>query len=135
MISWISTSRFVRTLILREENKRRSNQVDIQAIQLSMDELMEDNKFVMLPVTDDAIGGMLLPLVTQGQYTDPLHAIREYVQNAYDADASQVIVRIAGNSLIISDDGRGMGHADLLEARGLGVSSKDPELDVGFRGI
>lgn len=106
-----------------------------EATQLRMEELLEEGIFKSFPVSDEHIGGNLLPLVTKGQYGDPLHAIREYVQNAYDAGAAEVIIKIAGSSLTIHDNGSGMNLSELDEARGLGVSPKDTASHVGFRGI
>jgi len=88
-----------------------------------------------LPVDQAEIGGNLISIVTKGLYTNPLDCIREYVQNGVDASASEVAIQITGNSVVIRDNGNGMSRADLVQARGLAISDKDPAEDVGFRGI
>jgi hypothetical protein len=35
-----------------------------------------------IPIGDDGIGGELLNILSKGLYTNPLDAIREYVQNS-----------------------------------------------------
>jgi len=89
-------------------------------------------KFVVKP---QDIGGELLPILSKGLYTDPLHAVREYVQNSVDADAQNVLVQLTGNSVLITDDGKGMAWPELIEARRFGVSHKNSQDHVGFRGI
>jgi len=91
--------------------------------------------FSDVPVKPEDIGGELLPILSKGLYTDPFHALREYVQNAVDADAKLIRIKLTGNSLLIHDDGTGMSHDDLVEARRFGVSQKSSDLHVGFRGI
>lgn len=57
--------------------------------------------------TDDRV----LARVTDGIYRQPVSAIRELVSNAYDADATQVVVRTDRprfQTLTVDDDGNGM---------------------------
>jgi hypothetical protein len=68
-------------------------------------------------------------------YTNPLDAIREYVQNGVDARASEVTIQVTGNTVWILDDGEGMSASELHEARKFGVSRKSITEHVGFRGI
>jgi Histidine kinase-, DNA gyrase B-, and HSP90-like ATPase len=96
---------------------------------------LEDGVFVTIPVEAGDVGGELLPILSKGLYTYPLHAIREYVQNAVDAGATQATIKITGNSVLIHDNGEGMDLARLVQARQFGVSTKDIKLNVGFRGI
>ncbi len=91
--------------------------------------------FSDVPVKPEDIGGELLPILSKGLYTNPFHALREYVQNAVDADAKLIRIKLTGNSLLIHDDGIGMSLDDLVEARRFGVSQKSSDLHVGFRGI
>jgi hypothetical protein len=96
---------------------------------------LKDGVFSSIPVAPYDIGGELLPILSKGLYTYPLHAIREYVQNSVDAGATQATIKITGNSVLVHDNGRGMDLAQLIQARQFGVSTKDSRLNVGFRGI
>jgi len=93
------------------------------------------DEYETLPVDKGEIGGNLISIVTKGLYTNPLDCIREYVQNGVDASASEVIIQITGNSVIVRDNGNGMNRDNLIQSRGLAISDKDPAEDVGFRGI
>jgi hypothetical protein len=90
---------------------------------------------IPVPVSDNEIGGELLNILSKGLYTNPLDAIREYVQNSIDADANEVEIQVTGNSVYILDRGIGMNRTQLLQAREFGVSKKSLEENVGFRGI
>jgi len=92
-------------------------------------------KIIEVPISDSEIGGELLNILSKGLYTNPLDAIREYVQNSIDAGADEVTINVTGNSVNILDRGSGMNRNDLLSAREFGVSKKDIETNVGFRGI
>lgn len=91
--------------------------------------------FTNLDVKPEDIGGELLPILSKGLYTNPLHAIREYVQNSVDANAKNVSIQFTGNAVLITDDGDGMRGEDLIQARRFGVSHKNSQDHVGFRGI
>ncbi len=99
-----------------------------------LDKLAE-GETVQLSFFDNEIGGELLNILSKGLYTNPLDAIREYVQNSIDADANEVKIQVTGNSVFISDDGVGMDRERLLQSREFGVSLKSMEENVGFRGI
>src|SRR6266487_5353947 len=71
--------------------------------------------FSDVAVKPEDIGGELLPILSKGLYTNPFHALREYVQNAVDADAKLIRIKLTGNSLLIHDDGIGMSLDDLVE--------------------
>ena len=95
-------------------------------------------------------GKQLFDVVTGGMYTDPLMALREYVQNAVDsidgAIASGLLstgegtveVNVDGRTRTVSveDNGAGMdaeSASDILLS--VGVSTKDQAENRGFRGI
>lgn len=90
---------------------------------------------VKLPISPEDVGGELLAVLSKGLYTNPLDSIREYVQNAVDARAKSVTIKITGNSVVIFDDGRGMDLQELVQARQFGLSHKTRLDYVGFRGI
>jgi hypothetical protein len=92
-------------------------------------------KIISVPISESEIGGELLNILSKGLYTNPLDAIREYVQNSIDAGAKEVTIHVTGNSVNILDRGSGMNQNDLLAAREFGVSKKNIEDNVGFRGI
>lgn len=106
-----------------------------ELIEVQTSEQQGSDGFKRVPLHDEDIGGHLLPILSKGLYTYPLHAIREYVQNSIDAEATSVTIKITGNSVIIHDDGHGMDYAELVAARRVGVSAKSIEWNVGFRGI
>jgi hypothetical protein len=108
-----------------------------EAMQLTLDLLLEQepDKLHKLPIDPEDIGGELLAVLSKGLYTNPLDAIREYVQNCVDARSQNVTIKITGNSVIVYDDGNGMDLEDLLRARQFGLSPKLYEQHVGFRGI
>ena len=81
------------------------------------------------------IGGEILPILTTGLYRDSLDALREYIQNAIDADAEEIAVSIDPDTVAIFDDGFGMSAAEARHALRLGISEKNPTHNVGFRGI
>ncbi len=91
--------------------------------------------YAAVPVNPDDIGAELLPILSKGLYTDPFHAVREYVQNAVDAGAKKVRLKLTGNSIVIDDNGGGMSYEALVQARQFGVSTKNSQDHVGFRGI
>ncbi|GAB3953260.1 ATP-binding protein [Kribbella albertanoniae] len=73
----------------------------------------------------------VLARVTDGIYREPASALRELVSNAYDADASEVVIqtdRPRFSSITVSDDGNGMSPevvAHLIEH--IGGSAKRSE--------
>jgi hypothetical protein len=90
---------------------------------------------VPLPAEADDIGGELIAILSKGLYTNPLDCLREYAQNGVDAKAATITIKITGNTVMIFDDGVGMGLAELLEAKKFGLSPKSISQHVGFRGI
>jgi hypothetical protein len=102
--------------------------------QYSFDDL-KPGETIHVPIDENGIGGELLNILSKGLYTNPLDAIREYVQNSIDANADEVTIQITGKSVFILDRGDGMSRDQLLESRKFGVSAKSLFLNVGFRGI
>ncbi len=81
------------------------------------------------------VGAELLDILSRGLYSDARDAVREYVQNGVDAEASRVTITIDGPTVVIRDDGSGMDEKLLRAARRFGMSEKSPKEMVGFRGI
>lgn len=81
------------------------------------------------------IGAEIISILTKGMYPDPKDALREYVQNGVDAGAKNIKIKIRSNSIIVEDDGSGMSKETIRKAVRLGISDKNPKVDVGFRGI
>ncbi len=81
------------------------------------------------------IGAEIISILTKGMYPDPRDAIREYIQNAIDAGAKNVDIKVRQNSVVIEDDGIGMDYKTLRNAIRVGVSDKKPGKDIGFMGI
>lgn len=106
-----------------------------KAKQLDFLSRLKPGEVTRVPVSEDEIGGELLNILSKGLYTNPLDAIREYVQNSIDANADQVEIQVTGNSVFILDYGDGMSDQELLQARDFGVSAKSIVENVGFRGI
>ena len=92
-------------------------------------------KPIPLAASQQDIGGELMAILSKGLYTNPLDCLREYAQNAVDAKADSITIKITGNTAMIMDDGVGMGLAQLLEAKKFGLSPKSISQHVGFRGI
>jgi len=116
---------------------KKSNKKDTGQLELPIHQLLEDQpgELHKLPIDPNDIGGELLAILSNGLYTNPLDCLREYVQNAVDARATNVIIKITGNSVMLFDDGNGMNLDDLLQARQFGLSPKSLAQHVGFRGI
>ena len=95
----------------------------------------QQDTFHKIPVESWEIGSELLDILSRGLYSDAKDAIREYVQNGVDAEATTVIVSVRGPRATIRDDGTGMDWDTLRRARRFGISDKTPRDHVGFRGI
>jgi len=115
----------------------RDSNTPYQQMKLPLDELLDAHPGELIPLEIDVddIGGELLAILSKGLYTDPLHCIREYVQNAVDANAGSATVKITGNSVHVFDNGDGMSLEELVQARQFGLSLKSLTEHVGFRGI
>ena len=85
--------------------------------------------------TKEDIGAEILPILTTGLYRNTLDALREYVQNAVDADARAIEIEIDPDVVSIVDTGSGMSSDQARNAIRFGVSDKSPLENVGFRGI
>lgn len=81
------------------------------------------------------IGAEIISIITRGMYPDPKDALREYIQNGVDAEATKISVKIRQESIVVEDDGIGMNHKKLRDAVRVGVSDKNPSNNVGFMGI
>jgi len=88
-----------------------------------------------IKMTKHDIGAEIISILTKGMYFDPRDALREYVQNAIDANAQNIGIKIRGNSIVVEDDGCGMDEETMRKAVRIGISDKNPNVDVGFRGI
>ena len=88
-----------------------------------------------LPLEPRDIGGELLDILSRGLYSDARDAIREYAQNGIDAGASTIWVTVDGPRAVIHDNGVGMDWEQLRRARRFGMSDKNAQDNVGFRGI
>lgn len=88
-----------------------------------------------IKITKHDIGAEIISILTKGMYFDPRDALREYVQNGIDADAQNIEIKIRGNSIVVEDDGCGMDEETMKKAVRIGISDKNPNVDVGFRGI
>jgi len=105
-----------------------------------------------IPLADVRVGSFLLDTLTVGMYENPLHCIREYVQNAYDSlldgiaaglvsiGDALIVVSISGTakkqSLSIRDNGIGVPSAEVIDRLiSVGNSRKSPAKHAGFRGI
>ena len=86
-------------------------------------------------MTKHDIGAEIISILTKGMYFDPRDALREYVQNGIDANAQNIEIKIRGNSIVVEDDGCGMDEETMKKAVRIGISDKNPNVDVGFRGI
>ncbi len=109
----------------------------------------------MLASREPTLGVHLLETITKGMYSEPLHSIREYVQNAYDSIRTarrdgllgpedgevRIGIDLEGRTLRIRDDGTGLSPEEaavyLLD---LGNSAKagtdeGSMKNAGFRGI
>jgi len=58
-------------------------------------------------------------------YTNPFHAVREYVQNAVDSGATLIRIKLTGNSIIIRDGRLRHDVRGIVKARRFGVSQKN----------
>lgn len=107
-----------------------------------------------IPVNPESvmIGSYTFESLSTGMYEDPLHCVREYVQNSFDAirsaradgvlpaDAGLVAISISGTSkrptLTVEDDGIGIPATLAVSTLiSIGASNKRSNLNAGFRGI
>jgi hypothetical protein len=109
--------------------------------------LVRDDEFHKFDITDEQFGPVMLSRLGKSLYKNPLHCIREYIQNSADGiskfdrdhpgEEIDRIIRIQaeGDTIIFHDNGIGMSKEDILTAISFGVSRKDRKYDVGFLGI
>ena len=104
----------------------------------------------VVPVDSVRAGAQILDVITSGMYSNPLMAVREYIQNAVDsiddavaaglipAAKGRVEVEVDGRNrtLTVIDNGTGVRDADVTGVLcSLGISTKRPGSKRGFRGI
>lgn len=70
------------------------------------------------------VGVDLLDTISSDLYKNPLHVLRELIQNSYDEGATNVRVMITGGSVVIEDNGRGMNPIALASCRRVAESEK-----------
>ena len=80
------------------------------------------------------VGTNLLDIVSGALYGNVLDILREYIQNAVDAEAKRVRIVLRDGEVWIRDDGTGLTPERLDGARKVAVSAKRED-QVGFRGI
>jgi len=109
--------------------------------------LVKEEAFKEFKITEDQFGPVMLSRLGKGLYKNPLHCVREYVQNAVDGinkfnrefpdEQIDRIIRIQaeGDTIILHDNGIGMNKEDILTAISFGVSLKDKRYDAGFLGV
>lgn len=90
-----------------------------------------------VPYGLEDIGVYLMESITKGLYKNPLHVLREYIQNEVDTEPvpSWIKIGIHGKEVMIAGNGAGMDKEELFIAKRIGMSNKDPETQRGFRGI
>ncbi|WP_259065012.1 ATP-binding protein [Mucilaginibacter sp. X4EP1] len=88
-----------------------------------------------MKLSQNDIGGEIISIITKGMYTDPKDALREYVQNGVDADATKIEIKLRTNRIVIQDYGVGMSLGTMRRAVRVGMSDKNPKNSVGFMGI
>ena len=81
------------------------------------------------------IGPKTILYLAEGLYPDARDPIREYVQNAVDAKATEVALLVSGDSITIENNGEGMDSDDFWRSLKIAISEKDPDKDVGYKGI
>lgn len=70
----------------------------------------------------------IIDVIGKRLYSGNIVWVREYVQNAFDANANNVTIRVLDNDIIIEDDGEGMGLQEIndqLFSLGGSVKSQD----------
>jgi molecular chaperone HtpG len=81
------------------------------------------------------IGGEIISILTRGMYLDPKDALREYVQNGVDAQATNISIKIRQDIIVVQDNGVGMNKDIMRKSIRVGISDKSPNKSVGFMGI
>ena len=109
----------------------------------------------MSPPPETQLGVHLLETITLGMYSEPLHCVREYIQNAFDSIRAarrqgllapdggciDVIVDPHAKALRIRDDGTGLSPEEaVVRLVDIGYSAKantanEAATNAGFRGI
>ena len=74
-----------------------------------------------LPVTVDRSH---LIVIGEKLYARSLELVRELVNNAYDADATEVFVQVGDDEVVVQDDGLGVDRGGLLRYFQVGVPDR-----------
>ena len=93
-------------------------------------------------------GGFILETLTIGLYGDSRNAIREYLQNGFDAlqsaideghissEEAQIVIEMSTDRLAVRDNGVGLScNMAVSTLTAIGASSKSYRREAGFRGI
>lgn len=82
---------------------------------------MQEKVVSSIPITFDKSH-----LITIGEklYTESIELIRELVNNAYDADATEVNVNISDDKIVVEDNGSGMDEKGLRQYFSIGSTEK-----------
>lgn len=111
--------------------------------------MAKENKQTTEKVAEPYIGSYVLETLTTGMYAESRNALREYIQNSFDAIRAAVRGKVIKNSegritvtlpdentLIIRDNGTGLAAvSSLATLTAIGLSKKARTKDAGFRGI
>lgn len=109
--------------------------------------LVKEEDFDKFNITEDQFGPVMFSRLGKGLYKNPLHCVREYVQNGVDGINKfnrefpnhqidrTIRIQAEGDTIIFHDNGIGMNKEDILTAISFGVSHKNKRYDAGFLGI
>lgn len=81
------------------------------------------------------IGPNTISFLAAGLYPDARDPIREHIQNAVDAQATETSITILEDSIVIENNGAGMDSDDIWDSLRIAISDKDPDKHVGYKGI
>jgi hypothetical protein len=111
--------------------------------------MAKENKQTKEHVIEPYIGSYVLETLTTGMYAESRNALREYIQNSFDAIRAAVRAKVIKtsegritvtlpdeNTLIIRDNGTGLAAVSAMATlTAIGLSKKARTKDAGFRGI
>jgi HSP90 family molecular chaperone len=101
------------------------------------------------PSKEELVYSPAVLILSQDLYPRKLEVVREYIQNASDAidsfnamahlidDSSEPVIKVSiqGRSLLIFDNGIGMGGDDVAKLRYIAYSEKKTGEEAGYKGI
>ncbi|MDH5439563.1 MAG: ATP-binding protein [Candidatus Bathyarchaeota archaeon] len=88
-------------------------------------------KFLSSYSTRIKAGAELIETLSSSLYKNAYYVLDELISNAYDADATEVDVRVSENEIVISDNGEGMDREGLEDFLWLGYSEKQRDRRTG----